>query len=43
MMARQFAVLQGPIAASLLISNALSSITTPLILSIMMQLPFTLS
>ncbi|OCG00807.1 AEC family transporter [Gilliamella sp. wkB112] len=43
MMARQFEVLQGPIASSLLISTALSSITTPLILSIMMQLPFTLS
>lgn len=41
MMARQFEVLQGPIASSLLISTALSSITTPLILSIMMQLPFT--
>ncbi|OCG08754.1 hypothetical protein A9G13_01450 [Gilliamella sp. wkB178] len=43
MMARQFEVLQGPIASSLLISTALSSITTPLILSIMMQLPFTLA
>lgn len=40
MMARQFAVLQGPIASSLLISTALSSVTTPLILSIMLQLPF---
>ena len=40
MMARQFEVLQGPIASSLLISTALSSITTPLILSIMLQLPF---
>lgn len=38
MMARQFAVLQGPIASSLLISTALSSVTTPLILSIMLQL-----
>lgn len=41
MMARQFEVLQGPIASSLLISTALSSITTPLILSIMTHLPFT--
>ncbi|WP_085247935.1 AEC family transporter [Gilliamella mensalis] len=40
MMARQFEVLQGPIASSLLISTTLSSITTPLILSIMLQLPF---
>nr|WP_034945784.1 AEC family transporter [Gilliamella apicola] len=39
MMARQFEVLQGPIASSLLISTALSSITTPLILSIMTHLP----
>ncbi|SCC21591.1 hypothetical protein GA0061080_104614 [Gilliamella intestini] len=39
MMARQFQVLQGPIASSLLISTALSSITTPLILSIMTHLP----
>lgn len=37
MMARQFEVLQGPIASSLLISTALSSVTTPLILSIMLQ------
>lgn len=41
MMARQFQVLQAPIASSLLISTALSSITTPLILSIMTHLPFT--
>ncbi|WP_334327896.1 AEC family transporter [Gilliamella apicola] len=39
MMARQFEVLQGPIASSLLISTALSSVTTPLILSIMTHLP----
>lgn len=39
MMARQFKVLQGPIASSLLISTALSSVTTPLILSIMTHLP----
>ncbi|MWP50279.1 MULTISPECIES: AEC family transporter [unclassified Gilliamella] len=39
MMARQFEVLQGPIASSLLISTTLSSITTPLILSIMTHLP----
>lgn len=39
MMARQFEVLQEPIASSLLISTALSSITTPLILSIMTHLP----
>ncbi|MCX8656941.1 AEC family transporter [Gilliamella sp. B2894] len=38
MMARQFEVLQGPIASSLLISTALSSVTTPLILSIMTHL-----
>lgn len=41
MMARQFEVLQGPIASSLLISTALSSITTPLILSIMLQFGLT--
>jgi len=40
MMARQFEVLQGPIASSLLISTALSSVTTPLILSIMTHLPY---
>ena len=39
MMARQFEVLQGPIASSLLISTVLSSVTTPLILSIMTHLP----
>ena len=39
MMARQFEVLQGSIASSLLISTALSSVTTPLILSIMTHLP----
>ncbi|OCG26543.1 hypothetical protein A9G45_00380 [Gilliamella sp. HK2] len=39
MMARQFEVLQGSIASSLLISTMLSSITTPLILSIMTHLP----
>ncbi|WP_218057718.1 AEC family transporter, partial [Gilliamella sp. Fer4-1] len=39
MMARQFEVLQGAIASSLLISTMLSSITTPLILSIMTHLP----
>ncbi|OCG21310.1 MULTISPECIES: AEC family transporter [unclassified Gilliamella] len=39
MMARQFEVLQGPIASSLLISTTLSSVTTPLILSIMTHLP----
>ena len=39
MMARQFEVLQGPISSSLLISTALSSVTTPLILSIMTHLP----
>ncbi|MDF7667695.1 AEC family transporter [Orbaceae bacterium ESL0727] len=40
MMARQFQVLQGPIASTLLISTALSSITTPIILSVMTHLPF---
>lgn len=33
LMARQFNVLQGPVAASLVLSTALSSVTTPLVLT----------
>ncbi len=34
LMARQFNVLQGPVAASLVLSTALSSLTTPLVLTV---------
>lgn len=39
MMARQFNLLQAPIASSLLISTILSAITTPLILTLLTHLP----
>lgn len=35
LMSRQFKVLDGPIAASLLLSTALAALTTPLILALM--------
>jgi len=35
LMSRQFNVLGGPVAASLLMSTALAAVTTPLILTLM--------
>ena len=35
LMARQFKVLEGPVAGSLLLSTMLSALTTPLIVSLM--------
>jgi malonate transporter len=35
LMSRQFKVMEGPVAASLVLSTALASVTTPLVLTLL--------